>query len=640
MRFDPALRLLRMVVIKSGQIAWDEEFHLGVNIIRSDGNSGGKSSIADLIFYGLGGDFATWKDEAGSCDSVYCEVMLSGSLVTLRRDIAGSFRQPMWVFFGSFDDSQSAGAVGWQKYPYTRAGARESFTQVVFRALGMPEVPSEAEGNLTMHQLLRLMYVDQMTPVDRIFRLESNDSPLRRQAVGDVMMGLFDNRIYPAQLRLREKQKSYDAATTQLAALTSMLGRVDNDYKPEALEMMRLSLVEKRRELLQLITDLKRARFAPPAGSDAETGLLHKMQADLEKLNTDIAELKLAIGQITYEIADAEELISDTERTLAQLAQADTVRGTLGPVALDFCPNCLGPLKAVSTPGTCRLCHEPTEPEEDRSRYARMRNELSMQLKESVHLQASRKGKQKELKDRASALEVMRNLVATEFLSISESFVSEADSQIDVLSTQVGYIDHQLVDIERQSKIASEVDTLRAQKAALNAELSELKDSIGTWERQRAQRQTASYDGVRQATAEILSKDTQSEAEFTTESDVYFNFAEDRISINGKYGFSASSLTVIRNAFHLALHWRSCADPGFNYPRFLLMDNIEDKGMVMERSQNFQRIVIQVSENIKAEHQIIFTTSMLDPNLDVPEYTVGEKYTYNKKSLKIARPVQ
>jgi hypothetical protein len=101
-------------------------------------------------------------------------------------------------------------------------------------------------------------------------------------------------------------------------------------------------------------------------------------------------------------------------------------------------------------------------------------------------------------------------------------------------------------------------------------------------------------------------------------------FSEDRISVAGKTGYSASSLTVIRNAFHLALLWASTLDREFKYPRFLLIDNIEDKGMTAERSRNFQRQIVEISSDLPTEHQIIFTTSMVDPKLDYSELVVGE----------------
>ena len=67
------------------------------------------------------------------------------------------------------------------------------------------------------------------------------------------------------------------------------------------------------------------------------------------------------------------------------------------------------------------------------------------------------------------------------------------------------------------------------------------------------------------------------------------------------------------------------------------MDNIEDKGMTEARSQNFQRLIVATANAIDVEHQIIFTTSMIDPSLDRPDLTVGDKYDFNNKSLKIGR---
>jgi hypothetical protein len=67
------------------------------------------------------------------------------------------------------------------------------------------------------------------------------------------------------------------------------------------------------------------------------------------------------------------------------------------------------------------------------------------------------------------------------------------------------------------------------------------------------------------------------------------------------------------------------------------MDNIEDKGMTEARSQNFQRLIIAIDNEISSDHQIIFTTSMIAPELDRPELTIGDKYDFNNKSLKIGR---
>ena len=235
-RRDPSMRLIRLVVTKSGKGAYDETFHPGVNMIRSEGNSRGKSTIADLIFFALGGDLTEWKDEAGSCDQTVAEVALNGSIVTLRRDISKSSTQvPMWIFFGTLSEAENSAVEGWSKLPYGRYGDREGFSQVLFRALGIPEVPSD-DANITMHQLLRLMYVDQMTPVNAIFRMEERDAPNRRQAVGDLLCGVLDDRIYPSQIRARQLDREYAEITSQFTGLMRVLRKVDEglDFSPGA----------------------------------------------------------------------------------------------------------------------------------------------------------------------------------------------------------------------------------------------------------------------------------------------------------------------------------------------------------------------------------------------------------------------
>lgn len=57
--------------------------------------------------------------------------------------------------------------------------------------------------------------------------------------------------------------------------------------------------------------------------------------------------------------------------------------------------------------------------------------------------------------------------------------------------------------------------------------------------------------------------------------------------------------------------------------------------MTPERSHNFQRLILQLSEATDVEHQIIFTTSMPDQKLEQPQYTVGPKYTETHKSLRM-----
>jgi hypothetical protein len=71
------------------------------------------------------------------------------------------------------------------------------------------------------------------------------------------------------------------------------------------------------------------------------------------------------------------------------------------------------------------------------------------------------------------------------------------------------------------------------------------------------------------------------------------------VDVNGRSKFSASSMVVMKNSIRFSIFAETADDRYARLPNFLLMDNIEDKGMQKGRSQNFQRQMVEVSKTIK-----------------------------------------
>jgi hypothetical protein len=67
-----------------------------------------------------------------------------------------------------------------------------------------------------------------------------------------------------------------------------------------------------------------------------------------------------------------------------------------------------------------------------------------------------------------------------------------------------------------------------------------------------------------------------------------------------------------------------------------MIDTVEDKGMEPQRSHNFQNQILRVSEEAYVEHQIIYATSMISPDLDDECYTIGKFSTRDDPTLAIA----
>ena len=102
-------------------------------------------------------------------------------------------------------------------------------------------------------------------------------------------------------------------------------------------------------------------------------------------------------------------------------------------------------------------------------------------------------------------------------------------------------------------------------------------------------------------------------------------------------------------AARFALLFASLQVPSMMYPRLMFSDNMEDKGMEEARAKNFQRMIVDRLNQIEAHKkknlepgtlnlepsfQLIFATSNIADELNTPEYTIGDYYTQDNKSLK------
>jgi hypothetical protein len=73
----------------------------------------------------------------------------------------------------------------------------------------------------------------------------------------------------------------------------------------------------------------------------------------------------------------------------------------------------------------------------------------------------------------------------------------------------------------------------------------------------------------------------------------------------------------LKNTAILSLFLAACYDPEFWHPKFLV-DGLTSKTKEWSKSggHNYQRLIVEESRKAKFPHQIIFTTSMMDPSLN------------------------
>ncbi|NNU33695.1 hypothetical protein HK413_05215 [Mucilaginibacter sp. S1162] len=199
-----------------------------------------------------------------------------------------------------------------------------------------------------------------------------------------------------------------------------------------------------------------------------------------------------------------------------------------------------------------------------------------------------------------------------------------------------GNIQNRLEFLNDQIKTVEYLELLRAEIEELSARIAILKVQISNVEKDQSQKLDVAMRKIKDNTMHILRNDLERQLEFKNPQNVEIDFLRDTYSLNDSNNFSASSKTYFKNAVLFAIFFASLELKFFRYPRFIVCDNMEDKGMEKVRTQNFQEVISAMSEKFKdVDHQIIFTTSMISDKLNNTSLCVGPEYQRNNKSLNI-----
>lgn len=625
------LKVNRVIVYKKDKIVYDETFHHKINIIRGE-NGSGKSTIANFIYYGLGGDFVDWLPEAKSCDYVFIEVDINGKTLTLRREIVDKIMQPMQIFFGSVTDSLKSNITGWQNYGYKKAGFKESFSQVLFRALNFPEVTTENNESITINQILRALYIDQISPLDALMKDIDFDSPLLRQAVGYLLIGIYDDTLFREQIDLRTKKRELGELEREFSAIRDVykdsnqtidLNKIDKEITDAEDQSRKIDEILKKREFvtksatnIKVLTTIKELRIL------------------LEKTSKEISDNLGNMNKLEAEIVDSKEFIEELKRQNTALEESSKTREFFGELVLTYCPSCLSKLETIDDDNKCHLCKQEINIEDHKSRILRIQQELITQIRESEYLINQ---KEKILKEVNNNLLFLRKRFISESNNLN-SFIdrtnSSVDRNFDELLIKKGELKNQILNLLSQKKMIGSFLNVRNRVNKLKNQIQDLEEVVKNKEDAQKRKTAIAAERIQYYALKLLKGDGNYETTFQNASRILADFYKNTYAVDERNNFSASSLVILKNSIRFGIFFASLELDFMRYPRFILCDNIEDKGMREERSHNFQKNVVDIASAFRNEFQIIFTTSMIDTSLEIPDYTVGEHYTPTNKSLK------
>ena len=630
--YRPTLQINRLIVFKNGRAVYDENFHRGVNIIRSIGNSTGKSTIAGFIFFVLGGDMTKWKPEAEGCDFVVAEVKVNETVLTLRRKISNKRHQPMDIFWGAIETALASAIEGWETYPFSRSANKESFSQALFRALTLPEARSDIDSNISMHQILRLLFVDQMTPPDALLIQEQFDSVFTRETIFDLLVGLFDDTLYSDELKLRQSRQKAEETKTRidalLGAMTDLEQEVDADVLVKEIE-------EKQAQLLRITKTLEELAAKPDVSAEPAADDSGLLQRNYEALRRERTALTQEMARMEVEVEDSEQFIAELGRRSQSLNESVAMRNILGTLEIQFCPQCLQPLNTAHQEHSCKLCGQAPPTDGTESQRLRFQQELAMQIRESTLLLDGKRLRLQQMQARLPGVRRATDQAEQQLKEALSKVTSRRNKDLDELYQKRGTLESEVGYLIKFHKAAATFAALHLTAGRLAADIRELELRIEAKRRTQVHRRSLADAHLSDNAIRFLRADLPSEEHFEVAQKATVDLRMNSFAVDGRNQFSASSVTFLKNAVHFAFLFSSLELDFFRYPRLIICDNMEDKGMIVARSQKLQRLIVERSSQFDVEHQIIFTTSMIAPELNNAIYCVGDEYTRENKSLKI-----
>lgn len=623
----------RLLVLKGNHAVYDELFHKGINVIRGD-HSVGKTTILELIFYILGGEIKSnqWLYPADKCSEIYCQVLINGNPFTLNRIIDVGSIPSIRIREGRIDDLE-VHDTAWKTYGPRRneSKSRLSFSQQMFELFGWDSHKSDDYANLTMHQILRFLYVDQETASTKILRAEDgsrSDNESIRTAIAEFLLGLDNLDTHKLRQDLLIAEREFGVVSSELKAMYKVLGE-DSSLSSANLEERIISNTNDITSLRQIEQIDSSGTFLP----SIENKRYMLCSANIEELNNELQALKLELQINEGEIADSQLFRSSLEFRKKSLLESKVAYDSIGSIHYTHCPCCIAEIEN-SNPDNCHLCNSKKQPSIRKNNYMEILTELDFQI-------SSNSTVYKQYISRSQELKTEIVIAGTKLVNV-QSELSQLSKTVDTNSYEllqtferIGFLEAENLGLEAKARIINALDGHKLKKLCLQSKINELRELIDAASHSSSRRKNKVYDQISNKMAAILSTDNRVngnpyEKVFASaaSNNIEIDFAKDRTLIDGRVKFSGSSNYIKKNAFHLSALYESLNDSNYRLPRFLMIDAIENGGMKEFRSQQFQKTLFKMFEG-RDDFQLIFCTSMVLSDLNNDHFGVGPYYAGN-----------
>lgn len=554
----------------------------------------GKSSLLELLKYGLGGSAKLMPAIRGNVKTVEVNAEFSGHPYRFLREMGDTKVDVLDVATGEI--------VG--PWSVTNRKYMPKASQQLLTVLGLPAdlriprrrvKPTSDTVGISFFDLYRYIYLGQNEIDTSVVGHSDKNLDNKRRAVFELLYGLNSPELINLAVRKGEWLDKEKSLRSSAAAVKEFLLQSN---EPDMAQLQRLEAeaeaeLESARELLAAVRE----------DSEALLQSQRSLRDRVSTLRANLTELAASSDAISGDIHKSRSLLAQLRLEQQALGRASVARHALSGLEFSVCPRCLQDVAARAVPSDCcTLCLQPEEAvDEDISGETKR---LASQIAETEALLAE---DERALEFRRMEKRGIDNALAEATMELDRStaeLISPRLEEVQSLSMQIARLEAQIEQLEASSARWSnykltldEADEASRSARALDSKEQELQETLAA-NRVRLDELAEVFDGI----VRSLRLPWYRSADIDRESYMPVVNGEqfDELSVGG------ARKTIVNLAYHLAnLQYALTSD--LAYPGLLIVDSprknigqtAEDVAVAREVYTSFVRLAQESGDSVQ-----------------------------------------
>ncbi|MGD0451192.1 MAG: hypothetical protein ABSA79_09095 [Candidatus Bathyarchaeia archaeon] len=594
--------------------------------------SSGKSTIARLIDYCLGGDLQRTTAIDKELISVQLVATIEQYSVILERPSSGSDQvQVTWTTKDGLYGSLLA-PTGFSQTPIWE-GKICNLSDLLFHFLGIEplRIPKSAQSSeqqpvrLSFRNFMWYCYLQQNLLDSSFYWLKTEYRQRNSRYVLDYIVGAYSDKLSAIKTEIGQIKEEKSKKKTEVESIRPFLEKFGYNSEDSLLKEIKVE----EEKLAQVYSELAQMKN----GFTGETHFVDKQREKLRSLERDLSDREVALDDIRRRIIEQTSLKAELIATKFKLVRSVSAENILDGVKFEICPSCGAKIEAsVDTDvDTCHLCKQmhPQQSEVNETKADIVKLDLDariFELEESINRQTKEQEKQKHDYSELRAEKNSMDAELAEALKIYDSNFLAASRQIE---HQIAASEEKIQNLRKLARMPKAVNSLQdeiimldAKEQRLNLEFEREKATFITAEELIKEIESSYLNALISIGLQGVHEDDRVEIDRNT----WIPYILEHGSKEHVWDFfnagSGGKMTILNVCYALAIH-KVAAERKLPLPNFLIIDSPMKnvgKGVNQEVFEAFYKYLYNLALGPLAETQlIILETDYVQPPDELPK---------------------